>query len=474
MTPEDHAAGVRAWRAERDAAAAQSGRLADAGGPVLAGAGREPFRGRSNEPDLAARRGRPGSRGLDPAARGIPRACRTSRRTCACDGQPAADGPLVDDRSEEPTVLELGDLRMHVICRGGDRLALRVRDHTARALAAFGGIEHFPIDIGWRMSGRLEPDESDEPMEIVDVTGIVTREASPWPRRLRAGRPDWRLRSLDGGDGKLWLVFGDATNGTETYGGGRFLYTEPRGRRRHGGGRLQPGLQPAVRLLPVRHLPAAAGREPAAAANRGGRAHLPRGLALGAQLLQVQAALHAAQRLVADHAPVAQVDHRHPLRVDHRLADRRRARSSPGRAGPRPSRVRARGARWRARALPQLVDQLAVARPLSAPSPSRRASAADRRLPGVELLVLLAAVVAHAEPPDQPRQRQPLPKECHQDHRRRSGTGADRGPESPAAAPARRPARQRPACRPSRRSRRCCGGGDGSRSFSPGTIKRGR
>ena len=62
-------------------------------------------------------------------------------------GRSALDGALADDRSEEPTVLELGDLRMHVICRGGDRLALRVRDRTAPALAGFSGIEHFPIDI---------------------------------------------------------------------------------------------------------------------------------------------------------------------------------------------------------------------------------------------------------------------------------------------------------------------------------------
>jgi uncharacterized protein (DUF1684 family) len=25
----------------------------------------------------------------------------------------------------------------------------------------------------------------------------------------------------------VWLVFGDTTNGSETYGGGRFLYSEP-------------------------------------------------------------------------------------------------------------------------------------------------------------------------------------------------------------------------------------------------------
>ena len=204
------------------------------------------------------------------------RGSRTCRRRFGSTDAAPQTRPLADDRSEDPTVLELGDLRMHVICRGGDRLALRVRDHSAPALAAFSGIEHFPIDIGWRVTGRLEPDASDEPMEIVDITGIVTHEASPGRVAFERDGRTWRLRSLDGGDGKLWLIFGDATNGGETYGGGRFLYTEPRGRRRHGGDRLQRGLQPAVRLLAVRHLPAAPGGEPPAAADRGRRAPVPR------------------------------------------------------------------------------------------------------------------------------------------------------------------------------------------------------
>ena len=39
----------------------------------------------------------------------------------------------------------------------------------------------------------------------------------------------WRIAALpgDGVDGGVWLIFGDATNGTDTYGGGRYLYTEP-------------------------------------------------------------------------------------------------------------------------------------------------------------------------------------------------------------------------------------------------------
>ena len=44
----------------------------------------------------------------------------------------------------------------------------------------------------------------------------------------RDGR-EWRLHALPGDEdaGSLWLVFADATNGRTTYGGGRFVYTEP-------------------------------------------------------------------------------------------------------------------------------------------------------------------------------------------------------------------------------------------------------
>jgi uncharacterized protein (DUF1684 family) len=45
---------------------------------------------------------------------------------------------------------------------------------------------------------------------------------------FEVGREDLSAQALPGGDaGELWLVFGDATNGRETYGGGRYLYTDP-------------------------------------------------------------------------------------------------------------------------------------------------------------------------------------------------------------------------------------------------------
>jgi uncharacterized protein (DUF1684 family) len=136
--------------------------------------------------------------------------------------------PLDDDRDGPPTVLELGTLRFHVI-RRGDRLGLRVRDAAAPAIQAFSGIDQFPIDPSWRVTAQLEPAPSSATVEIADITGALSREVTPGTIAFDRDGSTWRIAALpgEGEDGSLWLIFGDATNGTDTYGGGRYLYTEP-------------------------------------------------------------------------------------------------------------------------------------------------------------------------------------------------------------------------------------------------------
>lgn len=226
MTPAEHAQGVRSWWAEREERLRSPDGWLTLVGLYWLEPGDNRFGADPANPIPLSGVGLPATAGSI-VVEGNWARLQDASNEVRIGGRGASDGPLADDRSEDPTVLELGDLRMHVICRGGDRLALRVRDHTAMALTAFRGMEHYPIDIGWRLAGQLEPEMSDEPMEIVDVTGIVTRESSPGRVAFEHDGQTWRLRSLDGGDGKLWLIFGDATNGSETYGGGRFLYTEP-------------------------------------------------------------------------------------------------------------------------------------------------------------------------------------------------------------------------------------------------------
>jgi uncharacterized protein (DUF1684 family) len=142
------------------------------------------------------------------------------------DGVPVEPMRLTDDAHGEPTVLELGSLRLHLI-RRGDRMALRVRDHDAPAVAGFRGVDRFPIDPSWRIIGRLEPSDH-ETVQIVDITGRVSAEPTPGTFAFERDGVTWRITALAGDEqGALWLIFGDATNARETYGGGRYLYTEP-------------------------------------------------------------------------------------------------------------------------------------------------------------------------------------------------------------------------------------------------------
>ena len=141
-------------------------------------------------------------------------------------GSPAHGVQLVTDRDGEPTLLELGALRLCVIERG-DRLAVRTWDTEVELRQTFEGIDHWPVDAAWRLDAGYEPTQNRR-VTVPDVIGITAEEVSPGDVAFEVGGVTHRLQALEGGGaGELWLVFGDATNGVETYGGGRFLYTDP-------------------------------------------------------------------------------------------------------------------------------------------------------------------------------------------------------------------------------------------------------
>jgi uncharacterized protein len=126
-----------------------------------------------------------------------------------------------------PTVLAVGSLRLHVIRRFEDRLGVRVRDLEGPARQRFTGIEHYPVDERWRLQARFEPYDPPKVSRAPTVLGM--EEAYPTPGAL-AFDHDGRTHRLDAflepGETDLFIVFADATSGTETYGGGRYLYTK--------------------------------------------------------------------------------------------------------------------------------------------------------------------------------------------------------------------------------------------------------
>jgi uncharacterized protein (DUF1684 family) len=142
-------------------------------------------------------------------------------------GEPVGAIPLSDGwEGEAPTRIRIGTVSFHLI-RREDQLAVRVRDSESDARRTFTGIEHYPVDERWRLRARFEPTEGPGEVVVPAVAGPGERYAVPGVAVFEVdGIPgSHRLTAfLEAPDDDLFFVFGDATSGTETYGGGRFLY----------------------------------------------------------------------------------------------------------------------------------------------------------------------------------------------------------------------------------------------------------
>lgn len=142
-------------------------------------------------------------------------------------GKPVTTMALKTDADEEPTVLTNGRLKLYVIKRG-KRLGVRVKDSKSPALAAFRGIDSYPVDLKWRFEARFDAYDPPRPIAVPNILGSIEQEKSPGAVVFEVGGKEYRLEAVkEAGSDDLFLIFGDQTNGTETYGGGRFLYAAP-------------------------------------------------------------------------------------------------------------------------------------------------------------------------------------------------------------------------------------------------------
>jgi len=134
---------------------------------------------------------------------------------------------LATDHDEEATLVELGSLNFYVLVRG-DRVGLRVRDREAKLRREFPGLDYFPPDPAYRLTARFTPNPPGTTVPMVNVIGITEAVPSPGKLTVTLGGAERTLVALDDtGDGRLFLILGDLTNGRETYGAGRYLYTDP-------------------------------------------------------------------------------------------------------------------------------------------------------------------------------------------------------------------------------------------------------
>ena len=142
------------------------------------------------------------------------------------NGKPFGGGILRSDAEGSPDVLELARLRFYVIKRG-DKIGIRVKDPQAEARRNFHGIETYPPSASWRLEARFEPAAAPRTLAVPNVLGTVEEMPSPGTAVFTWNGAEYRLDPVvEPGSDKLFFIFGDATNRTETYGAGRFLYAD--------------------------------------------------------------------------------------------------------------------------------------------------------------------------------------------------------------------------------------------------------
>lgn len=146
--------------------------------------------------------------------------------TVTSGGKPVTEMALRKDQEGEPTVLELGSLRFFVIQRS-DKIGVRIKDSKSAALAAFKGLDYFPIDPLWRVKARFEPAAPGKTIAVPNVLGQILDLPSPGTVVFERGGETYRIDALGSPEDGFSLIFADATSGKETYGGGRFLETGP-------------------------------------------------------------------------------------------------------------------------------------------------------------------------------------------------------------------------------------------------------
>jgi uncharacterized protein (DUF1684 family) len=128
---------------------------------------------------------------------------------------------------ERPDRVEIGS-KVFTIIKRGERFAVRMWDSNAETLKHFNGIDRFPVSERWRIEARWEPYASPKAIKVASVIpGYLEDYNAPGVAIFSIDGREYRLEPVGSGSETLFFIFADRTNGKESYGAGRFLYSDP-------------------------------------------------------------------------------------------------------------------------------------------------------------------------------------------------------------------------------------------------------
>lgn len=137
----------------------------------------------------------------------------------------AGETLLRHDQQKDRTIFRYENYTWYMVKRG-NHFGIRLRDLQHSRLQELDHIPSYPFAKEWVVEAVLEPYDTLRKIEVPTVIdGYTEMHDVPGELSFNVNRKTFSLLPFTAGDG-YFLIFGDETNGIDTYGAGRFLYVE--------------------------------------------------------------------------------------------------------------------------------------------------------------------------------------------------------------------------------------------------------
>jgi uncharacterized protein (DUF1684 family) len=122
------------------------------------------------------------------------------------------------------------DLSWFIIVREGGpgekkKIGVRLRDLDSKLAKTFEGVQRFPVDTSWIIKAKYVKFDTPKKIIIPNIIGTFSEVEAEGKIVFTKDEKEYSLLPTPSGD-RYFLIFADETSGKETYGAGRFLYTD--------------------------------------------------------------------------------------------------------------------------------------------------------------------------------------------------------------------------------------------------------
>lgn len=133
-------------------------------------------------------------------------------------------GIVYDKTNQIATKQQHGNFEWFIIERSGN-FGIRLRDFDHPLTKQPLDIKTYPLQKNKIVEAKYIAFEAPKVIEIENILGFKSKEEMAGALEFEIDGKKQRLLPIFGDEG-MFVMFGDATNGNETYGGGRYLATE--------------------------------------------------------------------------------------------------------------------------------------------------------------------------------------------------------------------------------------------------------